>query len=51
MPKFKKEKSALYLKLMSNVTVKEITNSHLTATLFHDLLDLEKEAADGDKKE
>ena len=43
IPKFKKDKGRQYLKLMSNFTVKEISNSHLTATLFHDLLDTEKE--------
>ena len=56
IPKFKKDKGKLYLKLMSNFTVKEISNSHLTATLFHDLLDTasEKKAeeeADEDKNE
>lgn len=50
IPKFKKDKAKLYLRLMSNFTVKEISNSHLTATLFHDLLDVEKGESDEDKK-
>ena len=42
VPTFKREKAALYLKMVSGVTVKEISNAHLTATLFHELL-VEKE--------
>lgn len=51
IPKFKKDKGKQYLKLMSNFTVKEISNSHLTATLFHDLLDLEKVEGDAEDKQ
>jgi len=30
----------MYLKMLNNFCVKEISNAHLTATLFHSLLEL-----------
>lgn len=39
LPKFKKAKSKLYLKALNNFCVKEISNSHLSATLYHSLLE------------
>jgi hypothetical protein len=38
--KFKREKAKQYLKLMHNMSVKEISNSHAHATLWHYLLEL-----------
>lgn len=38
--KFKKEKGNQYLKLMHNMSVKEISNSHAQATFWHSLLEL-----------
>ena len=43
IPKFKQAKARLYLKTLNNFCVKEISNSHLTATLFHSMLDVTKE--------
>lgn len=40
IPKFKIAKSKLYLKMLNTFCVKEISNAHLTATLFHSLLEL-----------
>ena len=40
IPKFKVAKSKLYLKMLNTFCVKEISNAHLTATLFHSLLEL-----------
>jgi len=40
IPKFKVAKSKMYLKMLNNFCVKEISNAHLTATLFHSLLEL-----------
>lgn len=42
IPKFKVTKSKLYLKMLNTFCVKEISNAHLTATLFHSLLELAK---------
>lgn len=39
IPKFKKAKSKLYLKALNNFCVKEISNAHLSATLYHSLLE------------
>ena len=38
--KFKKEKQRQYLKLMHNMSVKEISNSHLQATFWHSILEM-----------
>jgi hypothetical protein len=38
--KFKREKSRQYLKLMHNMSVKEISNSHAHATLWHYLMEM-----------
>ena len=40
IPKFKVAKSKMYLKMLNTFCVKEISNAHLTATLFHSLLEL-----------
>ena len=40
IPKFKIAKSKMYLKMLNTFCVKEISNAHLTATLFHSLLEL-----------
>jgi len=42
IPRFRKAKSKMYLKSLNNFCVKEISNSHLCATLYHGLLDTEK---------
>ena len=41
--KFKKEKSTMYLKMLNNFCIKEISNSHLSATLWHTVLETEKQ--------
>lgn len=38
IPSFKLAKSRLYLRSLNNFCVKEISNAHLTATLYHGLL-------------
>lgn len=38
IPNFKRAKSHLYLKALHNFCVKEISNAHLAATLYHGLL-------------
>ena len=44
IPKFKTAKAKIYLKSLNNFCVKEISNAHLSATLFHSLLEVgEKE--------
>lgn len=45
IPKFKLAKAKMYLKALNNFCVKEISNAHLAATLYHSMLDL------GEKKE
>ena len=40
--KFKKEKSTMYLKMLNNFCIKEISNSHLSATLWHAVLENDK---------
>jgi phosphopantetheine adenylyltransferase len=37
--KFKKEKGKQYMRVMSGVSVKEINNSHVAATLWHTLIE------------
>ena len=41
IPKFKKAKSKMYMRSLNNFCVKEISNAHLCATLYHSLLDME----------
>ncbi|CDW91301.1 px domain containing protein [Stylonychia lemnae] len=41
--KFKREKSRGYLKTLNNFCIKEISNSHLSATLWHSLLEVDKQ--------
>ena len=41
IPKFKLAKSKLFLKALNNFCVREISNSHLSATLYHSLLEKE----------
>jgi hypothetical protein len=41
IPKFKASKSRVYLKSLNSFCVKEISNAHLCATLYHSLLDME----------
>lgn len=43
IPKFKVSKGKLYLKAVNNFCVKEISNAHLSATLYHSLLDVGKD--------
>ena len=40
IPKFKKEKANQYYKMLHYFSVKEISNSHLSATLWHSLLEV-----------
>lgn len=40
IPKFKKAKAKMYLKALNNFCVKEISNAHLSATLYHSMLDI-----------
>mmetsp|Transcript_23403 Transcript_23403/g.17823 ORF Transcript_23403/g.17823 Transcript_23403/m.17823 type:complete len:103 (+) Transcript_23403:1466-1774(+) len=40
VPKFKQIKSRQYLKQMHAFSVKEISNAHLSATLWHGLLEI-----------
>ena len=42
IPMFKRDKIREYMKLMSNFCVKEISNSHQIATLYHTLLEEDK---------
>jgi len=42
IPKFKQSKSKLYLKALNHFCIKEISNSHLLATMYHSQLDLGK---------
>lgn len=42
IPKFKKEKGRQYLRTLYYTSVKEISNSHLSATLWHKILEVEK---------
>lgn len=44
IPKFKHAKSKMYLKALNSFCVKEISNAHLCATLYHSLLDMEGKA-------
>jgi hypothetical protein len=41
IPKFKAAKCKIYLKMLNGFCVKEISNAHSTATLFHSLLEIE----------
>lgn len=41
IPKFKQQKAKMYLRALNNFCVKEISNAHLCATLYHGLLDKE----------
>lgn len=38
IPKFKKAKSTIYLKALNSFCVKEISNAHVIATMYHGLL-------------
>ena len=38
IPKFKQAKAKLYLRMLNNFCVKEISNAHTNATLYHGLL-------------
>lgn len=40
IPKFKKEKVRQYLKMLNSFCVKEISNSHVSATLWHSVLEI-----------
>ena len=40
IPKFKAAKAKTYLKTLNNFCVKEISNAHLSATLYHSMLDV-----------
>jgi hypothetical protein len=40
IPKFKNSKKRVYLKALNKFCVKEISNAHLAATLYHSLLDV-----------
>lgn len=40
IPKFKKAKGRQYLKMLNIFCVKEISNSHLSATMWHSLLEI-----------
>jgi len=40
IPKFKAAKLKNYLKALNTFCVKEISNAHMTATLYHSLLEL-----------
>lgn len=42
VPSFKVSKAKLYKKLLNTFCMKEIANAHLSATLFHSLLEVEK---------
>lgn len=44
IPNFKADKYKLYMKQLNNFSVKEISNSHLNATLYHSLLNSLKTA-------
>jgi hypothetical protein len=39
IPKFKQAKAKNYLKMLNSFCVKEISNAHSIATLFHSLLE------------
>jgi len=45
IPKFKHSKAKLYLIAVNNFCVKEISNAHLSATLYHSLLDVDNNKA------
>jgi len=40
IPKFKQAKAKMYLKSLNNFCVKEISNAHLAATLYHSMLEI-----------
>lgn len=40
IPKFKVAKAKVYLKALNNFCVREISNAHLTATLYHSMLEM-----------
>lgn len=40
IPAFKQQKSAAYLKTLSTFCVREISNAHLSATLWHGVLEI-----------
>lgn len=39
--KFKQNKVAQYCRMLNNFAVREISNAHLAATLYHNLLELQ----------
>lgn len=40
VPSFKLEKASLYLKQLNNFCIKEISNAHIGATLYHSMMEL-----------
>jgi len=44
IPKFKSSKAKLYLKALNHFCIKEISNSHILATMYHKQLELSKKA-------
>jgi len=40
IPKFKAAKAKMYLKSLNNFCVKEISNAHAAAILYHSMLDI-----------
>lgn len=44
IPQYKTQKIKVYFRMLNNFCIKEISNAHLTATLYHGLLNLEKKA-------
>ena len=50
IPKFKTAKAKMYLKSLNNFCVKEISNAHAAAILYHSMLDIgggQQQAAEG----
>lgn len=40
IPKFKQAKTKMYMKALNSFCVKEISNAHLSATLYHSMLEI-----------
>lgn len=40
IPKFKQAKSKMYLKSLNTFCVKEISNAHIAATLYHTIMEI-----------
>lgn len=51
IPKFKSAKAKMYLKSLNNFCVKEISNAHAAAILYHSMLDIGNNNQNGEQAE